>query len=174
MIRTKAENTRLWQAGAFGNRIPVWDALGDVPDHVPGGVTVRCTVPGARWCAYNVPRADLEERVREFTADGAPPGSLYFSGTLPDREVLQGEWDGLTLTYGLGRGKFRQAIRQNRQAFGPAARLLMKAAMDPASYDDLLALEEAWPGHVVEFTVYDTDVGDLRGRNTMFWEVRRY
>jgi hypothetical protein len=53
---------------------------------------------------------------------------------------------------------------------------LFREALDPASYEEMWDLFDAYDSDdtVVEFSTWGIDVGDARGRNTVFWEVRSY
>jgi hypothetical protein len=42
------------------------------------------------------------------------------------------------------------------------------------SYEEFLMLGELYPGAVIEFTSYEIVLGNLKGRNTVVWEVRNY
>jgi hypothetical protein len=59
-------------------------------------------------------------------------------------------------------------------ATGLMARLLVRQAMTPASYEDWCGLIARYPGHVLEVSIYDRCLGDLQHRNALVWEVRRY
>ena len=46
--------------------------------------------------------------------------------------------------------------------------------MNENSYDDLMELVELYPEHVIEFSATEGEVGLIRGRNHVVWEVRLY
>ncbi len=50
----------------------------------------------------------------------------------------------------------------------------LKQTMDPYSYDDLQLLLTTFPDSVIEFSTWEYNIGNLPGRNTIFWEVRNY
>jgi hypothetical protein len=97
----------------------------------------------------------------------APDHALLLQG-----EVTEVGWE---LRYSTVPGlHMREAMLSPDRAFGLAARLLLQRAMTPSSYSDLLALFDVFPEHVVEFSSYAVLLGDLKGRNTLIWEVRSY
>jgi hypothetical protein len=57
---------------------------------------------------------------------------------------------------------------------GSAARGLLRAVLNPNSYDDLMEMIGVYPNHVVEMSVLDCCFGTVPGRNAVVWEVRRY
>lgn len=176
-ISTKAANYDLWLRGRFGNLLRVWESLEALDESGYSGlVTMRYKSPASPWMRYAIPLEDVRPQALAWVLEGADLDLMVFSETLPDRETLQGEFDGLHLHFSRARGlKMRDALRDHGEhADGPGARLLLKAALDPASYEDLMSLVEDWPGHVVEFSAYGCDIGTIPGRNTIIWEVRAY
>jgi hypothetical protein len=70
--------------------------------------------------------------------------------------------------------KMNEAMRVAKDAFGLRAKLLLDHHLWPSSRDDMDALLDLYPGHVIEFSAHDCACGDQPHRNTLFWEVRRY
>jgi hypothetical protein len=64
------------------------------------------------------------------------------------------------------------------QAGGIIARSLLRHALWPSSFEDIMTLLTIYDEHVIEFTSYDMSLGtlgDMDGlRNTIIWEVRNY
>jgi hypothetical protein len=54
------------------------------------------------------------------------------------------------------------------------AKITLRRYLDSSSYDDLMDLVETFPEHVIEFGAYETNLGNIPGRNTVIWEVRKY
>jgi hypothetical protein len=52
--------------------------------------------------------------------------------------------------------------------------VILEYFMTPSSYEDFKAVCELFPDHVIELSIYSCCLGDLRGRNTLIWEVRKY
>jgi hypothetical protein len=68
----------------------------------------------------------------------------------------------------------RDAMKEAMFADGLAAKTILRSFCCPSSLDDMYTLLELYPGHVIEFGVYNHCLGDVRNRNTIIWEVRRY
>lgn len=60
------------------------------------------------------------------------------------------------------------------QAEGLRAEMLLKASMNTNSWEDFQILRDEYPGHIIEFSCYDCELGSIPGRNTLVWEVRKY
>lgn len=98
------------------------------------------------------------------------------------RDVLlrnQAMWNASSsLTYSLGPGlpPMRQTIAAglHRHRGEVETNVLLDRYMDPSSRDDLRDIMDLYPDAAVEFTCFSVNVGNLRARNTIFWEVRNY
>jgi hypothetical protein len=64
--------------------------------------------------------------------------------------------------------------KAGREYTNLAAKFMLEKYVDASSYDWLMELLEEYPDHVIEFTVFDNDVGIIPHRNTVIWEVRYY
>lgn len=99
---------------------------------------------------------------------------------MPDDSLLiQGEVidyiGGFQLTYTLIKKPMNLGLREEtRLAKGLTAKIILRSRMDPSGFGDLLALLEIYPESAIEFSTYEKFVGDIPGRNTVFWEVRNY
>jgi hypothetical protein len=172
MIRTKREFYRLWNAGLLGNRPRTWHSLMALTSSdFQGEVTIRnAEVPGWRT-QYRVP---VNEAILT-----APPGST-FNESAPDLQLtFQGEVTrregGLYLRFDCTPNlKMKEAMACAKDAYGLTAKLLLDRYLWPSSRDDLDALLDLYPDHVIEFSAYDRAVGDRPHRNTLIWEVRAY
>ena len=40
--------------------------------------------------------------------------------------------------------------------------------------EQLMNLDDIFPDSIIEFSAYNTQVGNIPNRNTIFWEVRNY
>lgn len=69
----------------------------------------------------------------------------------------------------------RDSLRQGGRSYqGISAKAVIDHYCDPATADDLRLLLDQHPHAVIEFTVYDRNVGVIPHRNTVIWEVRNY
>ena len=178
-VLDKADFVRRYAAGEFGNAAPTWPKLEDcLASAARGPFHVRNRTAGGRtW--YNVSRRKLagvwQRAATEYGVDG-----LYISAMAPTpRTVIQGEVmedvGGWQLTYSTVKLPMRDALQAcTAYACGLAAMALVRQAMNERSWNWLRDLLERYPGHVVEFSVYDVCWGTVAGFNTVFWEVRNY
>jgi hypothetical protein len=184
MIDSKDEFLRLYRRGALGNTLRTWASLEEAigSDH-RGTFSVRDVRPNSDLSCYRVPYEDLAAVASRMLARGAL--GVHFNESAPDdRLVVQGEYmDGVADGTGLLANRYlmfsdepvpMKRVARWRHAEGSAATAVLRHALDPASYDDLAAIGDLYPGHVVEFSAYDRPVGAIPGRNTIIWEVRAY
>jgi hypothetical protein len=71
-------------------------------------------------------------------------------------------------------GSWRRHMLAPKRWEGSAATVLLRTVLNENSYDDLIALLETYPGHVVELSALDVCFGTVPGRNAVTWEVRQY
>jgi hypothetical protein len=183
-VNSKEKNYELLEKGLFGNRIRTWHRIEDiVKSGYAGKITIRCKAKKeqlGKYLEYNIGLAELAEKQREWTRKGIEQHQFIFNETPPDHLLLiQGELsliDGIYhLSYSLEKNKpLREAIKKPQYVKGPGAKLLLRSFLNRSSYDDLLCIAEMFSGHVIEFSTYDTFVGNIPGRNTVIWEVRKY
>tara|TARA_Y100000310_G_scaffold268797_1_gene281602 strand:+ start:8044 stop:8268 length:225 start_codon:yes stop_codon:yes gene_type:complete len=57
---------------------------------------------------------------------------------------------------------------------GLDARSLLEENLFASSHSDITRLLKEFPKSIIEFSSYNISVGDLKGRNTVIWEVRNY
>lgn len=184
VVRTKEENFRLWTTGALGNRLRAWRTVEDWRRSDFGGrVSLRYLGLGGGFCRYDLRPGEVDGVLREWLGAGAELGKVMVNEGAPDEAiVVQGEYLNDVLpgaveafAYSRVRTKMRDALAAERiEVPGLAGRFLLRAAMTPSSWADFDALLERYPGHVLEVSVYSRCLGDLRGRNALVWEVRRY
>lgn len=181
-IRDKRAMYALLRAGQFGNTNRSWGTIGDcLHDPFSGPVAMRYmgTAGGSR-CDYHIDQHDLPDRLDEWIAAGFDPARVNYSEMLPESElILQGEVleapGGWHLFFSRAKLPMREALRAAPEhASGLRARALVRDAMDPSSFEDLLLQFERWPGHVVEFSAYRVEVGVIPHRSVCFWETRAY
>lgn len=180
-ILDKSEYYRRRDAGLLGNAGLNFASMEEAMTH-SGLVAIRCKTGqgGARFDA-NIHPWDLLRVVNSWLDEGYKPWDLQFSAMMPDDQlILRGcvcrGIGGLSLDYSNNPGiDWRKAMKTPKHAEGLTALLLIQNALCPSSYDDLMTFLDDYPDHVIEFTAYPMDVGDLRAkRNTVFWEIRLY
>jgi hypothetical protein len=183
-VKTKADFVRRYAAGEFGNASPTWDCLEDwYKDNVGWNLSktkfhIRNRIAGGMtW--YDVPayRMPLDWKAAIAVVE---PDNLYISAMAPtELTCLQGEIERthrqLALFYSRATLPMRDALRlDGRQVYGLAAAHLIQRYLDQNSQEWLWHLLDSYPGHVVEFSVYDKCWGTVPGYNSVFWEVRQY
>jgi hypothetical protein len=186
-IRSKKEFYRLWESGCLGNKLRTWR---DPRDAQRSGVPVvgfRYSDPkggGAPWWGV-VDNKGIVDRFNEIVLTGFDPRYLVVCEAAPDeRATIQGEvcralgYAGLSGLIGAvvnGR-RMRDSIAAGdlKPRTGSEVAVLLNTYMDPNSRYDLEQMLDLYPDAAVEFTCYAINVGDLRNRNTIFWEVRNY
>lgn len=189
-ILTKQQNFRLWQSGAFGNKLRAWRTIDEwwAGDY-KGPVVLRTLLPsgGGGPCVYNLNPNEVESVALIWSLDGIPRDWIMVNEYAPGHTtILQGEYlnDIYTLDgearwgffyYSRARAPMRKAlVESSAYVDGLRADLMLCEAMTPGSYEDWQALLERYPRHVFEVSIYDGCIGDLPNRNTLVWEVRRY
>ena len=186
-VKTKRQNYSLYFLGAYGNTAIKWGSVGEIiRSGWEGEVCIRSTRGMDRdKVGYNVPVENLEQKLREYEAQGIPRSVLTFNEPMPDEFLtIQGEvmrsHEGMRLFYSTVKKPMNEALREKPEsAVNFAALLLLKRSLCPSSYDDLMGLLDVFSGDqsktsVIEFSTYSIDVGRIPNRNTVIWEVRNY
>ena len=181
-VNSKRENYLLMAKGVFGNKLRTWYSLDaflwDWRKGFEGTVTIRYSgKEGGRFCMYNV--NDIAGAIISAIVKGADEQLFIINESAPDtRLLIQGELmhneNGYVLFYSTEKGKMRDMLKNGVHAFGLQAKMLLQKYLFPSSYDDVQELLDKFPDSVIEFSAYDTTVGDCIGRNTVIWEVRNY
>jgi hypothetical protein len=182
IVETKKQAFALFHSGRLGNKFRTWDSVRDfVYSGYSGTASMRYkgTVTGKAWVAYNVPHTEVAARAKQWIAEGADPMLIVVNESAPDdRLAIQGELirtiKGLAFFYSMRKEKMRVAMLYGKQAYGLESHALLRRYCTPASYDDLMELLELYPDSAIEFSTYEMNVGNCRGRNTVIWEVRNY
>jgi hypothetical protein len=174
------------RAGRFGNTLRSWKTYGEVlVDKFNGKLGLRYNGPvsdlGGAKCAYDLDHKTAIRTFNEWVQAGADPTRIMWCEAAPDQhivlqgEILQTPEHGYALHYSTYKAQMRIALaKAPKNHLGPGALLILKAVMDPASYEDLTELFIDFPGATVEFSSYKINLGHKVGRNTVFWEVRSY
>lgn len=181
-VNSKRQFFELWQAGVLGNKLRTWDNWADATcdGDKQGAFGFRELNPAGGGGAFEIVYfGQVQITANKWDALGRR--YVICEGAPDEFGTIQGEVcrtiQGLSGMLGLSHGlRMRDAIKQGllTPRSGAAVLALLDRYMDPSSRDDLNALFELYPDATVEFTCYDRGVGDVPGRNTIFWEVRNY
>jgi len=171
-VKNKKTFYELWRRGRFGNTLRSWADMQSFRAARYTGITgLRDMRPGGTFIK-DIPAANVE---RHFIAET----HVICEAASDERLTIQGEiqlssYCGYDLRYSIVPGyRMRDGLARFQQhASGLNALCQVRSRMDPASWDDLREILEDYPGAVVEFSCYAMEVGNCRGRNTIFWEVR--
>lgn len=202
-IRTvpfKSLNYNIYNLGFYGNRAKAWNTRKEVYN---SGWTelvcirdVRGTQRGNEETIlprFNISLDNLDSVVNEVSQK-IPEEFMRFNQSMPDNhltiqgEVFRSKWDGLLhMHYSRVQKPMRDAlIEKSFDAKGLIAGQILKHELWSPSYEELqellshfdreypTALPNQHSSCIVEFSSYAIPVGDLPGRNTVFWEVRNY
>jgi hypothetical protein len=181
-VRNKVDFYDRFQAGEFGNRPRTWSNYAALQsDPYSGSVVIRYKDPNSPFLTYNVQQSELPSRLTRYVeVYGAEFIKFRFNEAMPDDHLLiQGELidqpGGIHLHYSTAPHPMCEALRRyGKHASGLRAKHLLKANLDPDSYEWLYHLLDTYPEHTIEFSTYDRHVGLLEGHNTVWWEVRLY
>jgi hypothetical protein len=188
-VLTKSQNYRLWQGGAYGNKLRAWRSVAEwKASGFSGMVVLRILMSqGGGPCRYNLRPDEVEPIVAEWIAQGITQDQIMVNEGASDLSVLvQGEY--LNSVYsGFGHACWGYFIysrvkAQMRDALKAASAVihglqtdhLLKSTMTPSSYSDWLLLLQQYPNHALEVSIYEKCLGDIPGRNALVWEVRKY
>jgi len=185
-VRDKQANFNLWTSGAYGNRLHAWPTVAAYrASGFPGRIVLRYLgATGCGLCEYNLYDSEIDAIVEEWRKQGADPDLVMVNEAAPDYAVtLQGElFTGVTpdnrpdyFLYSTVVAHMRPALAaRSRVVTGLTTRMLLRQHMTPSSLADLDLLIDNYPDHVLEISVFRICLGDIPGRNSLVWEVRRY
>ena len=176
-VQTKEEMYRLYYQGAFGNKLLTWSSYEDLlKSKYVGTVSMRYKgKAGGGRSAYNVKIENIPEEMASWISQGAESNE-----SAPDeRLIFQGEimrdLNFYHLMYSFEKTKMNVAMRNNPlTAKGLKVVTILKEYLSPNSYEDLMLLLDKYPNSVIEFSVYEMDLGCVPHRNTIIWECRNY
>ena len=172
--------------GAFGNVLRTWPSREAWEESgFDGLMGLRYNSPLPR-CPFvtSIPANRILVHYHLWLNAGWEPGRIIFCEAAPhDRNLLQGEVRrcapaGLYLDYSTQTGlDMRAAMRDEagwQHTEGLKARQILQWGLNAQSYADIMELLNIWDDHTVEFSAFNTLVGELPGRNACIWEVRYY
>lgn len=183
MIRNKREMYALLRSGRLGNTCPSWPS---VADWSRDPAASRFTLFGIRSeVAQNdprtrmwVPRGEVVAACERFGADAFNISPMVDAvATLTANMNVWESPRGLVVEaseYPTQPSTWRDVMRSPRTFEGVAARYVLRRHLNANSLDDLRILLDAYPGHVVEISAFETCFGTVPGRNGVVWEVRNY
>ncbi len=183
-IKTKAEMYDLLISGKLGNTVKMWRT---VEEAILSGWTdtvgIRCIgrpgMPHVMHCPLDAVYRQAERlgiRRDELLLNEDPPYDIrIFNGEVSRTPI------GLSLKYNDKRGMLmRTAMNEAKFAIGLDAFLIMDHYMQESDVNMICELMRDYDGAtddcsaVVEFSVFDTQVGWMQGSRIVIWEVRSY
>lgn len=186
-ISDKATYYRLYEKGFFGNRARTWNTYQEIIESEWQGMVCMRSRKGIirKKVRYNIPLINLRREIEAWKKEGIPEEQIAFNQSMPDEsltiqgEVMENPYSspyGLYLLYSTVKKPMNLALAEKSEtAMGLKAKVLLKHFMCPSSYADLEAIfDVVAKEHVIEFSSYSRNVGDIPNRNTVFWEVRKY
>lgn len=183
-VATKADSYKLYEEGRFGNKLRTWGSLAEISGSGYAGRVVmryKGRAGGARYPKLGVHLTQKEAALNllEWRRLGAVETEVAYNEAAPDeRLLLQGEvtlsTEHISLFWSDEKTTMRRALGKGKQWHGLRALLLLKTKLYPSSWADMEALFERFPDSVIEFSAYSTEVGSIKGRNAVIWEVRDY
>jgi len=180
-INGKKEFYKLHKQGKFGNRALRWETLQELKiSNYSNKVCIRGLGIPRNAVKYNIPQDQLAKEINNYANQGIPLEKLKFNESMPDKNLLlQGEIklskNHIDLTYTTVKKPMNLGFEEEQiHTNGLTAINILKANLCPSSYADLQILLSEYPDSVIEFSTYSCPVGNIRGRNTVIWEVRNY
>jgi hypothetical protein len=178
-IESKKQFYPLWKGLALGNRIQMFDNIDEfINSKFNGNISIRYREIGSPYKAFYVPADEVLNKVDDFVNHGAIKSLFSFNEATPDhRLILQGEvqyLDKLTLTYNTQQCSMKQAMINPLAATGLRAKMMLEYFMNPNSFDMIRDLFEIYCDSVIEFGIYNVNLGVIPNHNVIIWEVRDY
>jgi hypothetical protein len=177
-VTKKHQNYKNAMQGCYGNQPKYWSSLEELykDNRYCDLITLRTLLGGGGPCLYDLPVNQVETAAKSLNV---PSKDIYYNESAPDnRVVLQGEYynrHDCLFAYSTVKEKMRSALKKECiNLYGLASKEVLRSYMTPSSYEDFQALLDLYPDHVVELSIYSVCLGNIRGRNTIVWEVRRY
>ncbi len=194
-VPNKSTMYRLLGSGRFGNRqmnYPIADSEDwmcicnnhKVNQGAPHPLwALRYKKPGYRqWSCYDLPPQIVWPTYCDYIAEGADPTLFNLTPMQDDTAiVVQGEIQrsaqhGWCFRVSKEKKPMNVALggSQVEHHFGPGYWLYLKQIMTAIDYEDINELLDTFPDAVIEFSVYNQQVGNCPNRKTIIWEVRNY
>ena len=187
-VTNKTQMYAMLAAGAFGNTIrqyfdlDVWQSDPDADRIATWGV--RTLTPGGP-CRLNCPNHEVPRTALEFIAAGHKVNISMMVDRLATVTAWLEVWDSPTGLVVEGvehpdtangwtwRNSMPDPNRRKKWE-GVAARMVLARHLNENDRDDLAALLDRYPDHVVELSGLDRCLGTVPGRRAVVWECRAY
>jgi len=172
-----------YSSGLYGNKLRTWSSYEEYLESGFNGLVVIRYLGsiGGKYCYYNLKKEDVLLKINCILKDGGELNRIIINEQAPDQSILvQGEyWNGADnlhyFMYSDVKLQMRDALREKRlYSTGYRTLLMFRYLMTPSSYEDFEVICGMFPDHVIELSIYSVCVGDIVGRNTLCWEVRKY
>jgi len=175
IINTKTKMYKYLYNNLFGNTSKIYKKIFDIPDNK--FVSMRYNQTGnMKKCNPKITKKEILKLSKS---------NISFSDITvferPENKancVLNAEktrnYYGLELTYKIGNMWMRPALKNFDRAIGLKAKIILEQYLNFSDYDCVMDLLDLYPDHIIEFTVFDSCIGNISNRNTIIWEVRKY
>lgn len=178
-VRDKVTMYRMLGEGAFGNTIRQWVDLDDWKATNTGEALwgVRSMTPGGP-CRLYCPIDEVEATALAFLAQGHRPQFSVMVDALMRVLLWADVWDSPTglRVYGVENPpkglSWREGMKRGIQWDGVRGLMMLAQHLNASSLEDLWAVLDRFPGHVVELSAVSRCYGTVPGRNGIVWEVR--
>jgi hypothetical protein len=179
---SKFQSYLLYDLGILGNKLHTWNSLREIKQSGwKGLICIRSRKGIARnKTEYNRTYLEAEQIVKKWVSEGMQEKDITFNQSMPDEDLtMQGEVmripGGLYLYGSFSKKPMNLALAEKSfSSGGVRASCLINQNLSYQSQEDLERLLDAFPNCAVEFSTYSRFIGNLPGRNTVFWEVRNY
>jgi len=185
-VKSKKECYQLYEAGLFGNKALTWNSYQDILDSSWRGLICMRSKRGIarKKVQYDLTLEQTRDKIQEWEKLGIREQDISFNQSMPNQDLLiQGEIMnnpfsqpfGLYVLYTTVKKPMNLGLReQSLHTSGLEALMLLKRNLWPSDYEDIRTLLELYPEAAIEFSTYNTVVGDIQNRNTVIWEVRNF
>jgi hypothetical protein len=178
LISSKQQFYQIQKLGLF-NTPRYWDRLEDVD--TDSTLTARNVKNPGSKTYYLKTLSQMKQIFRRV-----PQENYTFLENPPDGfRSIQGEFTRLNgnwyLKYNRSQGTLGESLPVDHTiTTGAYAMRLLRDNLDGASFEDMMLITDMFGDRynvetpVIEFSAYTIPIGQLRGRNTIIWEVRSY
>lgn len=184
-ITTKTQNYKLLRSGEFGNTFDTFLNIKDAIKSKYNSFGLRYSDRSANGNNFFAlcKRDELLKTYNDFIKCGANPKSIIFSASDNDDKskiLIQGEVgiinEEFELAYSTIKGiTNREASNRGyKRCTGLTAMKMLQYYLWPSDYEWLIDLIYKYPNHIIEFSTFDAELGNIPHRNTVIWEVRKY
>ncbi|MFA5856031.1 MAG: hypothetical protein WC867_01635 [Candidatus Pacearchaeota archaeon] len=182
-IKNKIECFILYNLGFFGNKVETAKTYKEIiENNWIGSVSLRSRNKriNRNMVSYGISIENIPKELEKWKQNGIDEEEILFSKTPPDDRLLfQGEImnsiQGIHIVYSTLKKPMNIALKEEEKILtGINAIIFLKQNLTPSSLEDIKELLKIFPNDVIEFSTYEIELGSLRNRNTIIWEVRGY